>query len=263
MYKFLTNTIAVIALGMALPAWAADIAPYYSKAPVAASITTYNWTGCYIGGNVGGASARIEQTRVRDVTGVPAQANFGSSEGSNVMGGAQIGCDYQFSPQWVVGLQGMFDFGSVDSSHAIPTAFAGAPIGSFSSQGRTKDVFTVTGRLGYLLVPSVLGYVKGGGAWTQTNYAVFGSIPGPFLSESANNNRAGWTVGGGLEWMFLPGWSVFGEYNYADFGHGDVAFTAAPGTVGAADVVSTRLIVQQAMAGLNYKFNWGGPVVPH
>jgi outer membrane immunogenic protein len=54
---------------------------------------------------------------------------------------------------------------------------------------------------------------------------------------------------------------VFGEYNYTNFGRNDVAFTAAPGTVGAADVVSTRVIVQQAAAGVNYKFNWGGPVV--
>ena len=261
MNKLLAGTVAVITLGITVPAWAADMEPYYTKAPVTAPLMTYNWTGCYIGGNLGGASARTEQTRVRDVNGVPARADFGSSEGTNFVGGAQIGCDYQFSPQWVVGLQGMFDFGSVDSSHAIPTAFGGTPIGAFSSQARTKEIFTVTGRVGYLFVPSVMGYVKGGGAWTQTDYAVFGSIPAPFLSETANKSRAGWTVGGGLEWMFLPGWSVFGEYNYSSFGRTDVAFTAAPGTVGAADVVSTSLTVQQVTAGVNYKFNWGGPVV--
>jgi outer membrane immunogenic protein len=267
MNKFLAGTIAVIALGVTVtvtvtvPACAADMAAYYTRAPMAAPVMTYNWTGCYIGGNVGSGRARTDQSRVSDVTGVPARADFGSSEGSNVIGGAQIGCDYQFSPKWVVGVQGMFDFGNVDSRHVIPTAFPGAPIGAFSSQTRTKDIFTFTGRVGYLFVPSVLGYVKGGGAWTQTDHAVFGSIPVPFRSETANNDRAGWTLGGGLEWMFLRGWSVFGEYNYTNFGRNDVAFTAAPGTVGAADVVSTRLIVQQAAAGVNYKFNWGGPVV--
>ena len=261
MNKYLAGAIAAIALGGTVPAFAADMPAYYTRAPTAAPIVTYNWTGCYVGGNVGGGRARTEQSRVRDVTGVPARADFGSSEGNNVIGGVQIGCDYQFSPQWVVGMQGMFDFGNVESTHAIPTAFPGAPVGAFSSQTRTKDIFTFTGRVGYLFVPSVLGYVKGGGAWMQTDHAVFGSIPAPFLSETANNTQIGWTLGGGLEWMFLPGWSVFGEYNYISFGRSDVAFTAAPGTVGTADVVSTRLIVQQVLAGVNYKFNWGGPVV--
>ena len=36
---------------------------------------------------------------------------------------------------------------------------------------------------------------------------------------------------------------------------------AAPGTVGVADVVRTRLQVEQALVGVNYKFNWSGPVV--
>jgi outer membrane immunogenic protein len=54
---------------------------------------------------------------------------------------------------------------------------------------------------------------------------------------------------------------VFGEYNYMDFGRKDIAFIAGPGTVGAPDIVRTRLEVQQALVGVNYKFNWGGPVV--
>jgi outer membrane immunogenic protein len=107
----------------------------------------------------------------------------------------------------------------------------------------------------------LLGYVKGGGAWTNTYTAVFGTIPTNFLSEFASADRSGWTVGGGLEWMFAPGWSVFGEYNYMDFGRTDVAFTQAPGTVGAPTVVSTRLTMQTALVGVNYKFNFGGPAV--
>jgi outer membrane immunogenic protein len=61
--------------------------------------------------------------------------------------------------------------------------------------------------------------------------------------------------------MFAPGWSVFGEFNYMDFGRKDISFVAAPGTVGVADVVHTRLQVEQALVGVNYKFNWGGPVI--
>ena len=61
--------------------------------------------------------------------------------------------------------------------------------------------------------------------------------------------------------MFAPGWSVFGEFNWYDFGQKDIAFVAGPATVGAPDIVRTRLEIGQALVGVNYKFNWGGPVV--
>jgi outer membrane immunogenic protein len=246
-------------LGAMSVASAADLpARTYTKAPVMTPFVAYNWTGCYIGGNVGGGWARTNQEQVGKVTGVVFNppANFGSSQGSNVIGGAQIGCDYQFAGNWVVGVQGMFDFGNINSQHTLP-AFP-----AFYSTDRTKDVFTATGRVGYLFTPATLGYVKGGGAWARVDNSIFGFGPPVFLSESANGvNRQGWTVGGGLEWMFVPGWSVFGEFNHMDFGRKNISFVAAPGTVGAADVVRTRLQVEQALVGVNYKFNWGGPVI--
>jgi outer membrane immunogenic protein len=249
-------------LGTVGSASAADMA--VKARPMAAPVVTYNWSGCYIGGNVGGGWARTEQTQIAKVGGPAIIPNndFGSSESSHVIGGGQIGCDYQFGG-WVVGVQGMFDFGNIDSSHVVPTAFPGLPVGAFVSQNRTKDIFTATGRLGYLFAPQLLGYVKGGGAWTRQDYTFIGTIPFTFLSENALGvDRQGWTIGGGLEWMFAPGWSVFGEFNYMDFGRKNVNFVAGPGTVGAPDVIRTRLTVETGLIGVNYKFNWfGGPVV--
>ena len=57
MKKFLLGTVAVVALGAAAPAMAADLAARpYTKAPAYAA-PIYNWTGFYIGGHVGGAFA--------------------------------------------------------------------------------------------------------------------------------------------------------------------------------------------------------------
>jgi outer membrane immunogenic protein len=238
---------------------AADLAARpYTKAPMMAPVMTYNWTGCYIGGNVGGGWARTNQSRVGLVNGVAIVPpnDFGSGNGSNVIGGAQIGCDYQFAGNWVVGVQGMFDFGNISESHINPS------FPTFFDNTKVKDVFTVTGRVGYLFAPQLLGYVKGGGAWARVDYNNFGTVPVNFLLESATGvDRQGWTVGGGLEWMFAPGWSVFGEFNYLDFGRKNISFVAAPSTVGVAEVVRTRLQVEQVLVGVNYKFNWGGPVV--
>jgi len=159
----------------------------------------------------------------------------------------------------VVGVQGMFDFGDIRSRNNLvdPRVIAILPF----QQTRTRDIFTGTARLGYLFAPQVLGYVKGGGAWTRTDTQIYGTVPATFLSESATADRSGWTVGGGIEWMFAPSWSVFAEYNYMDFGRDNVSFVNGPGTVGSPTVVSTRLTMQTALAGVNYKFNWGGPVV--
>jgi outer membrane immunogenic protein len=111
---------AILGTGAAL---AADLAARpYTKAPAAAPVMTYHWTGCYIGGNVGGGWARIEQSRIGLANGsrvFPAQ-NYGSADGSSLIGGSQIGCDYQFGGNWVVGVQDMFDFGNINSSHIIP-----------------------------------------------------------------------------------------------------------------------------------------------
>jgi outer membrane immunogenic protein len=232
---------------------AADLpARTYTKAPALAPVVSYNWTGCYIGGNVGGGFSNIDQTQVGKVTGlVIPSSNFGSADGSDIVGGGQIGCDYQIN-QWVIGAQGMFDFGSIKSSHVLP-AFP-----TFGSNDNTKDIFTATARIGYLVTPAALAYVKGGGAWTRVDSAIVGFGPPSFLSETASYDRSGWTIGGGVEWMFTPGWSVFVEYNYMDFGRSNVSYATAPGAVGAADIVSTRLNVSTALIGVNYKFNFGG-----
>ena len=262
MNKFALGLVAAVAMtGSAI---AADMAPRYTKAPPAPPPVIYNWSGCYIGGNVGGGWERTAQTQVGKIDGTAIIPNndFGSSTGSNVIGGGQIGCDYQFASNFVIGIQGMYDFGRISSSHVVPTAFPGFPVGSFQSVNQVRDMWTVTGRVGYLFTPQLLGYVKGGGAWTRVDQAFNGTVPVFFNSENAFGvNRSGWTVGGGLEWMFAPGWSVFGEFNYMDFGNRNIAFVAAPGTVGLADVVRTRLEVEQFLMGVNYKFNFGGPVV--
>jgi outer membrane immunogenic protein len=262
MKKFALGMLAAVA--MTGSAVAADMAPRYTKAPPPAPIAVYTWTGCYIGGNVGGAWHRVDQNSNRNVAGgvIAPPVNFGSADSDgDFIGGGQIGCDYQFAGNWVIGIQGMFDFGNTNSRNNIfdPQVIG---IGTPYTTTRTRDLYTVTGRIGYLFTPQLLGYVKGGGAWTNTYTTVFGNIPVNFLSESASSDRQGWTVGGGLEYMFARGWSVFGEYNYADFGRKDINFTQGPNTAGAlATVNSTRLTVQTALVGVNYKFNWAQPIV--
>jgi outer membrane immunogenic protein len=258
MKKILVGLVAAVA--MTGSAVAADMAPRYTKAPPA-PVVVYSWTGCYIGGNVGGGWERTRQTQIgqNSAAGVFTASpgfDFGSSDGSDVIGGGQIGCDYQFANNWVIGIQGMYDYARINHRHVIPIF----PL--FNSDVRVKDMWTVTGRLGYLFTPQLLGYVKGGGAWTSVDYAINGTFPVAFNAENAFGvNRSGWTIGAGLEWMFAPGWSVFGEFNYLDFGTKTSAYTVGPFAVPPTDVIRNKLEVEQFLVGVNYKFNFGGPVV--
>jgi outer membrane immunogenic protein len=144
--------------GFAGPAMAADLpAQAYTKAPAAAQVMTPNWTGCYIGANVGGGWAHTRQEFApAPFTGLL----FSDSQGGDVIGGGQVGCDYQFD-RFVIGAQGQFDFGRINSS-AIEPLFP-----TFTSAAQTKQIFTATARVGDLVTPSVLVYVKGGAAWAK------------------------------------------------------------------------------------------------
>jgi outer membrane immunogenic protein len=263
--KYSTLMVSAAVAGSAVfgfgAATAADLAARpYTKAPIYGA-PPVSWTGCYIGGNVGGGWSRFNAGEV-GFAGVPTPfVDYGSNNGSSVIGGGQIGCDYQFASNWVIGIQGQAQFGTITSSNAV------APFPGITAQFKVKNIETVTGRLGYTVAPAVLAYVKGGAAWASASGAAVVPALGGLIGESANFTMTGYTVGGGLEWMFAPGWSVFGEYNYMDFGTKNVNFPSTGlvpgfGPAGAlADTNAIRLTIQTAMVGVNYKFNWSNPVV--
>lgn len=210
MKKMLLASAALIALGTS--ALAADMrAPVYTKAqPVAAPVPLYNWTGLYLGGHIGGS--------FRGNDGLA-----GTGRDGRFVGGGQIGVDYQFAPNWVMGLEA--NYSAMANSNF--TTFGNRALGS------------VTGRLGYTWGQMLL-YAKGGYAWADTR-RTFGF---------ANGGRDGYTVGGGLEYMFAPSWSAKLEYQYYDLGR--VNFVAPVG--------SFRNDEHTIKLGVNYRFNWGGPV---
>ena len=81
---------------IAAPAFAADMPPRpYAKAPppYTAPALVYNWTGFYIGGHVGGAFAGSDNL-------------FGND--ARFLGGVQGGFDYQFAPNWVMGIEAQY-----------------------------------------------------------------------------------------------------------------------------------------------------------
>jgi outer membrane immunogenic protein len=131
--------------------------------------------------------------------------------------GGQLGCDYQFSPNWVVGIEGAASAGIVNGHRTVGLP-AGNP-GDSALVTVSSDLMTaITGRLGYA-VDRWMFYGKGGVAWTNDKYSITGTFAGtPFDAEGLGAWRIGWTAGAGVEWAFADDWSVRLEYDYYDFG---------------------------------------------
>ena len=235
--------VAIAAIGLAASqAPAADLPqrPVYT-APMLSPASIYNWTGCYIGANVGGAWGNLEVTDV--TTGATVSPN-----NSGFAGGGQIGCDYQIS-QWVVGIRNIFDGTSISNGATISD---GVFSGTVNSHLHWFDALTARG--GYLVQPNVLLYAQGGAAWTSWDITAFNTA-GAQVGEISGGNRTGWTVGGGVEWMFIPHWSVFFEYNYMGFGTRSNAASVCVAGVGCtSDIFSGKANLQNALVGVNYKF---------
>jgi outer membrane immunogenic protein len=245
MKRMVSCVVAVSALFAAASLNAANAADMAVKAPLpppAAALA--GWTGCYIGGNGGAGFSQLSMTDV--ATG----NNFGSQSHTAAIGGGQAGCDVQWGP-WVLGAKGQFDWGNINGQNVIPAATA------FYTVNSARNIDTATGRIGYLYTPSELFYLQGGAAWTHDNTSIYGFGPPPFLSETASASRLGWVAGAGVEWMFAPCWSVFGEYNYVGLGTKNATFVLAPGILGTPNTVAIKQNEQLALVGINYHFNLG------
>jgi outer membrane immunogenic protein len=275
---------SVGAMALAGTAVAADLTPQPPPPPPPPV-----WTGFYIGINAGyeWAANRSVQTTADPVFAAPTFATelalsaaladgSAASNPNGFIGGGQVGYNYQFANLWVVGLEA--DFEGIASSRSIGSfSGSGVPVGFptetiVSRVDSTKQIDylgTVRGRFGYLLTPTLLIYGDGGLAYGGVNvstsifqanlpftpaFASFGNLSG---------TEVGWTAGGGVEWMFLPNWSVKAEYLYYDlgrktFGLSPLAFSS-PVLYSSAPFSSTRFNGNVVRAGINYHFNWGWP----
>jgi len=175
-----------------------------------------------------------------------------SGDGSGFAGGGQVGCDYQFSGGFVIGARNMFDWSSNSKSGTFPvTAFGGLPA---TVDFKNQWFDTLTARIGYAVQPNWLLYFQGGGAWAHTTTSVTVASGGALFGGQTSNTRTGWTIGGGVEWMFAPHWSAFLEGNYMDFGSKSGTVVTAAGTCALGCSFSAKATEATALVGVNYRF---------
>jgi outer membrane immunogenic protein len=259
----ITTCVAAIAALIAAPAFAADMAV---KAPAPAPAPVTNWTGFYVGIDAGAVWWGSEQHYLGagpPITGFEIDPiNFGSSNQMGAVGGFLGGYNWQFSPAWVVGIEGDFNWASWSTNIQTTniTQF-GKPVPESNIQmSQSLDWLTsVRGKLGYVWGPS-LWYVTGGAAWEGVEYS--GQFPtrSGALESTPNpvtKTNSGWVAGGGVEFMTTSHILLRLEYLYYGFKDTTAFALCTPfcGGVGAGSTYSwTNNNVQTVRAALSYKF---------
>jgi outer membrane immunogenic protein len=263
-------TSAALAAGIGQAAFAADLparpAPY--AAPVISPI--YNWTGCYLGANVGG------QYGSDDITTTTSVNNFGAAGAAfldaltpttihpqGVIGGVQGGCNAQFA-SFVIGFEADASWLYGRQSRTV-TVGAGAPAPFLAGDFMTNEVkaeflATARARAGVAL-DRVLLFVTGGAAFgTVKTTDTLGTGGGAVVSTTNTTaNRTGWTVGAGLEYAMTQNWLFKAEYLYVDLGSFDAAIACVAACIDVNDTtVHHKYTDHIGRIGINYKF--GGPV---
>jgi outer membrane immunogenic protein len=258
MNRFLQGAIGLVALGMAVPATAADLppAPTYAKTPVMVP-ALYDWSGFYTGINGGWGTSHECWDQNTGLGGTFAAAE-GCHNASGGVAGGQIGYRWQ-SSQWVFGVDAQGDWARLRGSNISlivppPAALVIAPP---TNQTTVNGFGLFTGQVGYAFNTALL-YVKGGGAVVANRYIGYSSVTGIAL-DATSDVRWGGTVGAGLEFAFAPNWSVAVEYDHLFMGSRTVDFysTITPGVFTREDAI--RQNVDLATVRVNYR--WGGPVI--
>jgi outer membrane immunogenic protein len=229
---------------LTVSAFAADLR--IPSAPPPPVIPPFTWTGCYAGVHAGGGWGRKELT---DTVGIFSSVTNYSSVSDDVSGyqvGGRIGCDYQFAPTWVVGIEGAASGGNISKTVTIPIPSV-PDTASFRST--TDFLASITGRIGYAWDRWML-YGKGGVAIVGDRYHT-DDVNGAFFYD-ATENRIGWTAGAGVEWAFTPEWSVKLEYDYYGFGTRSLLFIDSSGNGDPNTPANISQTVQIVKLGVNF-----------
>jgi outer membrane immunogenic protein len=252
MKKFLLGTVALVALGIAAPASAADLAarPYQAPAPIPMA-AVYDWTGFYIGANGGYGWSRqcLDITRVGFVDVFAQGCN---DKGGGIVGG-QIGYRWQ-AASWVFGLEAQGDWANLRSERVI----VNTPILGLTDTWRTQvnGLGLFTGQVGYAWNAALL-YVKGGAAVASQRFDIFNTATGIGLGQ-AERTRWGGVVGVGLEYGFAPNWTAGIEYDYL-FRESDSRTFVTPNLLVGPVTANTRSDISMVTGRISYKFGgWGG-----
>ena len=225
-----------------------------------------NWTGFYLGGNLGyafegRADLDLDLGGEWLVFSPPRDADFAMPLGSRdldangVVAGGFLGYNYQWN-SFVAGLEANIDYVGLRDSFESGLLFVNPGSGNtitVRQSFKTHYLITIGPRFGFAW-NKFLFYATGGVAIGDLDFSQEIHEPNePFREAgSTDDTQVGWTVGGGLDYCITQHWSARVEYRYTDLGCADFSSTGS-------DPIFTGhheacLTFHSATFGLAYKF---------
>lgn len=216
----------------------------------------FTWTGCYIGVEGGGATGQGEQIAVSNTPAFANQTITGGMRINGAMAGGTVGCNIQLS-NFVVSAENDFSWTNKRGSTNDLPPFNTTDV----STTREKWLDTFRGRFGYA-IDRFMVYGTAGVALAGTEVSVANPA---FGTVSESRQRTGWVVGVGGEFAIWTGdfVDVTFKVEYLHAGFETHNYITPPVTLAGLTVLTrdVKLTDDIFRAGVNLKFNWGGPVV--
>jgi outer membrane immunogenic protein len=182
-----------------------------------------------------------------------------------LIGGVQIGYNWQANNTWVFGLKADFQGSAEKGSSSLSDPYIATPGDPFINQTVDAKILwfgTVRGRVGVLVTPTLLVYGTGGLAYGRisvsgTETDTFPLCPPSICVWTYGNSatKFGWTAGAGIEGA-IPNtrdWTWKLEYLYIDFG--SVSGTGSDVDFSSTYSWSTKVTDNILRVGLNYRFH--------
>jgi opacity protein-like surface antigen len=195
--------VCVLGLVAATESNAADLRLPVKATPQVQAVVL-SWAGPYLGAHAGYLSAGGEMT-------FPGSAEFHLIDPKGFAGGALAGFNIQRG-HLVAGIEG--DFGYVGAKETIDTGLAPDPAAT-QMQSRITWNGHLRGRIGYA-TSQALFFIAGGLAVAGVENKAIDNTVG--ATASWNDTRAGWTLGGGVDFLAAPKVTVRLEYLYDNYG---------------------------------------------
>ena len=214
----------------------ADGSPQRYREP--ACCAPFSWTGIYIGGHTGWGSMEIFLP--------PAPGTDAPPSPTGGFWGGQVGANYQFARNWVIGAELDGAFARLEDSHIRPDPLV--PLTLLADTVKVNSLTTLRGRLGFAWDRTLI-YATGGLAWSGAEVTTSSSNaggPGPRIVTD-HVTAHGWTVGGGLEMSLWANWT--GKLEYQFIRNADVTVQSEGGPT-----PNIRTELQTVRIGVNYLF---------
>jgi len=185
-----------------------------------------DWTGFFIGVHAGVAGGDFDY---------PVNIDFFDSErcdegcsildskfgldSSGVFAGAQIGWNWQFDNNFLLGVVGDISWTNLEGKLEADGDVLESASFDFSAGSEVNWFGTIRGRAGWLWTPSFMTYITGGGAFGNVEASAHLDIDNNEIFDlSDDSTEWGWTIGAGAEYKITENLTFLAEYLFVDLG---------------------------------------------